>query len=219
MASATYKIAPIPNPAAAGKASTIYDLWPICYDADHLPSNPDPDTGYDAVAARYGAKPGLRLSAFIDEFGANGLKFSMCQPDWSAAMENLGSTERMKLQNFCLDARLLDTDPSTAEIEPDCLVDYFRPKVENITTPPTSACVGAGESAEWTRTRIPRCDAADANIPCWKLIPDNVRCPVGQLVDILDGLPYRPGGTRVSFQCRVCPNPDAGSSKQPGCGY
>jgi hypothetical protein len=221
LSTATYKVAPIPNPHPAhDQPSTIHDLWPICYDPDHPPSSPDPETGYDPVAAAYGAKPGLRLSAFVDEFREQGLKFSVCQPDWSDAMTMVGETLRKSLQNICLDARLVDADPSTSDIEPDCLVDLFLPKVEEVSTPSTSACVlSTSESSEWTRTRIPRCDTADAGAPCWKVTIDNTRCPVsGQLVNIINySAPYIAAGTRLSFQCRVCPDLDAGISSQPGC--
>jgi hypothetical protein len=220
-ATATYKIDAIPNPhRGAGQPSTVYDLWPTCYDAEHPPSHPDPETGYDAVAAAYGAKPGLRLSAFVDEFGYQGLKFSTCQPDWSDALKRMGRASDGVLRSICLDAKLVDSDPSTADIEPDCLVDIFLPKVEDVSTPSTSACATAtGDSTEWTRTRIPYCGTADGGAPCWKVVVDTMRCPLnGQMVNILNySVPYIPAGTSVTFQCRVCPDLDAGVSHQPGC--
>ena len=219
LSTATYKIAPVPNPhSVRGQPSTIHDLWPICYDLDHPPSNPDPETGYDPVAAAYGAKPGLRLSAFVDEFHEQGLKFSMCQPDWSDAMQMFGGTSDLILRSICLDAKVVDADPSTTDRKPDCIFDLFLPKVEEVSTPSTSACM-TGDSSEWTRTRIPRCDNVDAGAPCWKVTIDTMRCPArGQLVSIINySAPYIPAGTRLSIQCRVCPDPDAGISSQPGC--
>jgi hypothetical protein len=214
---AAYKIAPVPNPKASDGPPTVYDLWPICYDPDHPASNPDPATGYDPVAASYGAKPGLRLSAFVDEFGSNGLKFSICAADWRAAI-NLGSSDKT-LRNICLDAKLVDSDPGTPTIEPDCIVDYFRPKVEDVSTPSTSACASlSGESAQWARTRVPRCDTVNAGTFCWQVITDWTKCPEsGQVAQMVNPpSPYQPAGTRTTFQCRVYPNPDAGVSNQPG---
>jgi hypothetical protein len=72
MASAQYKIAPVPNPNTADtQHPTVYDYWPVCYDPNHLPSpaTTDPATGFDATAAAWGATGGLRESAFVDEFG------------------------------------------------------------------------------------------------------------------------------------------------------
>ena len=212
---AEYKIAPVPDLGAApGSPATVYDLWPVCYDVDHPPSNPDPATGYDAVAAAYGAKPSPRLRAFIDEFGVNGLRFSACERDWIGAMEPLGETLAKKLRSACIDDKLVDTEPATSGLDADCLVDYFLPKVENPTTPSSSACVaGSGESAEWTRTSIPHCDPVAPVAPCWQIMQDPMRCPRnGQLLDIRS-VPrnYTPGGTRWRVQCRLCPKADAGA--------
>ena len=210
-----YKIAPVPNLGAApGNPATAYDLWPACYDIDHPPSNPDPATGYDVAAAAYGAKPSPRLSAFIDEFGANGLKYSACEKDWTRAMMLGHQISDGALRNHCIDDQLVDADPATVEIDADCIADYFRPKVENPTTPSWSACVaGSGESGEWTRTSIPRCDPAAPVAPCWQIRQDHVKCPLnGQVLDVRT-VPrnYTPGGTHLQIQCRVYPKTDAGT--------
>jgi hypothetical protein len=94
MPSAEYKIAPIPNPNTADtQHPTVYDYWPVCYDPDHRPSEATTDlaTGFDSAAAGWGATGGLRLSAFVDEFGVNGSKFSICQADFSAALQSIGT--------------------------------------------------------------------------------------------------------------------------------
>jgi hypothetical protein len=71
MAMATYKIAPVPNPNSADAAHpTVFDSWPVCYDPQHKPA--DPNT-FDPAAAGIGATAGLRNAAFVDEFGDNGL--------------------------------------------------------------------------------------------------------------------------------------------------
>jgi hypothetical protein len=123
-----------------------------------------------------------------------------------------------RLTYICLEARIVDANPSTADLELDCIVDLFLPKIDDVSTPSTSACL-TGDSSEWTRTRIPRCDTVAASAPCWKVTIDTTRCSVrGQLVDIINySALYTPAGTRLSFQCRVCPDPDAGISSQPGC--
>jgi hypothetical protein len=224
-----YKIAPIPNPAytpGSQAPPTLYDLWPICYDADHPPVNPDPATGYDATAAGYGAKPGLRLSAFIDEFGANGLKYSMCQPDWSRALMISGDGVK-RLHNICIDQQLADADPSTPALDPDCIVEHLFPKVENAAPPSCTVCTGwplclqiPGSDSEWTKTILPRCDDTAPVLPCWELKTDMAKCPVtGQLVDLhMTPEPYTPAGTRLRLQCRLCPDANAGAPATPGCG-
>jgi hypothetical protein len=87
-----YKIAPVPNPNSADTAHpTVFDYWPICYDPDHQPTSPDSKTGFDTIAAGWGAIGGVRMSAFIDEFGANGMKFSICEKDFGAVMTKIGN--------------------------------------------------------------------------------------------------------------------------------
>ena len=99
MADATYKIAPIPNPNTADtQHPTIFDYWPICYDPDHMPRYYDPDTGFDADAAAWGATGGLRNAAFVDEFGENGLKFSICERDFSTPMSVIGDAIKKRLR-------------------------------------------------------------------------------------------------------------------------
>ena len=227
-ATVEYKIAPMPNPGyvpGSTTPATIYDVWPVCYDADHPPQNPDPATGFDPAAALYGAKPGLRLSAFVDEFGWNGSKLSMCEPDWTPAMAVFESTLGHKIAFPCVDQRLVDADPSTPEIDPDCIVEYIVPTVEKASTPPScaycpsQACGSDGGSSEWSRTVFPRCDPNAPEPPCWQLVNDSRKCPLnGQLLDMHRvPVPYTPGGARFRIQCRVCPATDAGPSTIAGC--
>jgi hypothetical protein len=112
MATAQYKIAPISNPNLADtQHPTFYDYWPVCYDPNHIPSaaTTDAATGFDATAAGWGATGGLRESAFIDEFGANGMKFSICQTDFSASMTAFGNAIVKKLPSGGSDGGLSDT--------------------------------------------------------------------------------------------------------------
>jgi hypothetical protein len=230
MASATYKIAPIPNPAHAQDAqapSTVYDLWPVCYDPDHPPAQPDPATGYDATAASFGAKPGLRLSAFIDEFGRNGLKFSMCQPDWGNAFKVLGETPYL-MHNICIDQKFVDVDPSIATLDPNCIVDYLFPTrdglvppacLDSLATPPCFAL--PGDDRDLTKTSVPRCDDNASTLPCWKIVDDTTKCPDSiHLLNILrTPEPYTPAGAQFRVQCRFCPTVKPGVQAGPGCDY
>jgi hypothetical protein len=231
MASATYKIAPIPNPAFAQDAQappTVYDLWPICYDPEHPPAQPDPATGYDDAAAGFGAKPGLRLSAFIDEFGRNGLKYSMCQPDWSKAFSLMGETSGVKRGNICIDQKFVDADPSTASLDPDCIVDYLFPTHDGLVLPACMDSLGAppcfalpGDDRDFTKTSFPRCDDNVPAIPCWNIVDDTTKCPDSiHLLNILQTpVPYTPVGARVRVQCRFCPTVNPGVQAGPGCNY
>jgi hypothetical protein len=182
---AIYKIAPIPNPNTADTAHPwVYDSWPICYDPDHPASNPDPDTGLDTEAAAWGATGGLRLSAFIDEFGDNGVKFSICQPDFSAAMSKIGSSLSKKLQNLCVPSRGGRYDTCTAHLLiPD---DNW-----NLVEDPTV---------------VPRCDGMFASDRCYALSTSPSTCPGDSyLVEVRqagNAQASLPPGTTLAFVCK-----------------
>ena len=186
MATASYRIAPIPNPNSADTAHpTVYDTWPVCYDPNHLPNNPDPVTGFDATAASWGATGGLRMSAFVDQFGDNGLKFSICQPDFSAAMSKIGSALSKKMQNLCL--------PAIYAQLTTCTANYLIPDASgNLVRQPMP---------------VPKCNAQQSNAPCYSLATNPTTCPgAAYLVQLSQGidagvsaLPY---GTVLEFRCQ-----------------
>jgi len=219
MATAQYKIAPVPNPNIADTLHpTVYDYWPVCYDPDHMPTNPDTTTGFDSTAAGWSATGGLRESAFVDEFGANGRKFSICERDFSASMSAIGTGMAQKLQNFCVDYKLLDSDLDTPGLQPDCLV-VFRTPQQDPSDPTKVVYVD-------NPIHLPACPAGSTSgnvaTDCWLLANDTSRCPIsGQMVNVLRtaaeiaAAPQLAPGTKLRMQCHVCP---AGST-DPGCSY
>ena len=223
MASAMYEIAPIPNPDITDTAHpTVFDYWPVCYDPNHLPSpaTTDPVTGFDATAAAWGATGGLRESAFIDQFGADGLKFSICQPDFSPTMESIGRALANKMETLCIDGRLLDVDPLSPGVQADCRAVWWLPVVD----PMNPSRVVHQESP----TSMPQCapEAANGAVPtdCWQLTYDPIQCPAsGQRISVLrtpDEVRDKPQldpGTTLKMECRSCPFLPAGVAAQPGC--
>jgi hypothetical protein len=112
-----YKIDLIPNPFTADTAHPqIYDTWPICYDPQHYSATDQ--TTYNLDDAGFGAVGGLREAAFIDQFGENGSKFSICQSDFSNSLGGIGSALAYRMPNLCLDAKLVDTDPTPLGCSP-----------------------------------------------------------------------------------------------------
>jgi hypothetical protein len=214
MDTAPFIIDETPNPFAAPGTSSptqTFDYWPVCFDAAHVP----PAGTYTADAAGWGATGGLRNSAFVDQF-SNGLKYSICESDFSAAMADIGMTILTKLQNLCIDYKLVDTDLTTAGIQADCHVTDQVPDGNSL---------GYIESPD----SIPRCDQANGQLPCWQVTQDATKCSVGstipasvagQLVDVQrpKGFVVAPG-TIVKMQCRVCPETTAGVPVQDGCNY
>jgi hypothetical protein len=207
---ARYKIDLIPNPNTQDISHPqIYDYWPICYDPSHVPANPNV---YDTTAASWGATGGLRMSAFIDQFGTNGLKSSICEADFTGAMQKIGQAMAGKMQNLCVPYKLLDTDLPTPGLQPSCTVNYMIPTVDPNNT------VILVESAP-----LPQCPAGALNgtvaQDCWQLTSDSNRCLInGQLVNTLRtaneiaSVPLTPG-TTIHMQCQVCDDADT----RPGC--
>lgn len=221
VAQARYKIAPVPNPNPADTAQpTILDLWPVCHDPNHLPSpaTTDPATGFDATAAAWGATPGLREAAFVDEFGANGLRFSICQPDFLAAMNDIGKAISRLTQNPCFDHKLVDLDAVTPGIQPDCLATLILPVASAGSTVYMESSLG-----------IPMCTpgATSATVihDCWRLDVDPVLCPAsGQRISLLrpsaevTASPLDPA-VQLKLQCMTCPTITTGPGMAAGCAY
>jgi hypothetical protein len=184
MGSATYKIAELPNPNTADTTHPyVYDYWPVCYDPNHLPFNPDPTTGFDADAAGWGATGGLRISAFIDEFGENGMKLSICQPDYAAAMFKIGAALSRKMENLCVPARIGQDSTCTATY-------LFPDAAGNLVRDPTA---------------MPICNGSQSNLPCYSLSANATLCPGSQylvrVVPVGDPGPP-PAGTMLEFDCQ-----------------
>jgi hypothetical protein len=157
-----YKIDLVPNPNTADTAHPqVFDYWPVCYDPDHMPTS----SGFDQDAWGYGAMGGLRLAAFVDAFGSNGLKYSICERDFSNAMHGIGGAlaSRM-LQNSCV--------PSNLEVGKTCTANLLRPVVDSTTTVPTVTYVTDVNPT-------PKCEEGAATVAqeCFALVSDQVSCP------------------------------------------
>jgi hypothetical protein len=225
LASAEYKIAPVPNPNTADlQHPTVFDAWPICYDPDHLPSpaTTDPATGFDRAAAEWGATAGLRNAAFVDEFRENGLKYSICERDYANVLRGIGYAMPKMFQNLCLDFKLVDSDRGVASVQPICHVDWRFPAPDP--NDPTRIVYQESPAS------LPLCPAGATNgnveADCWQLLTDRVRCPTtGRWIRILrtaEGIadqPSLPRGTRVVAQCLACPPSAPGTPVVAGCDY
>ncbi len=215
MANAKYKIDLVPGPGpedADNQQGQVWDYWPVCYDPDHEPADP---ATFDADAWGWGAQGGLRISAFIDEFGENGLKSSICERDFTSAMNVLGWLAR-KPDTPCIDVNPIDVDPVTPGLQPDCRVVYRVPQVDS-----TTGAVTYTESPQ----SLPICPAGATpdtiTTDCWQLVIDNSKCPInGRIMNVLrtaaeiaDG-PLA-AGTKIAMECWTCTD----STSRPGCDY
>ncbi|HEY0713066.1 MAG TPA: vWA domain-containing protein, partial [Polyangia bacterium] len=139
------------------------------------------------------ATPALRVKKFVESFPNNNT-FSICQNDFSEAMRRIGEKIRITLGAPCVDARLVDVNETTAEMDPDCSVTEEKPRS------------GGG----FDLAQIGRCDAAGtpASGPCWRLVGD-MACTTSRYKVEVDrrGSPDLPEGSRQTIRCLTYPQP------------
>jgi hypothetical protein len=191
--------------------NTYWDYMPICT----IPTQKAADGN---IYKAYGA---LRLKKFIDAFGDHGQTFSICSSDFTAAMTQIGDAIVKVLKPGCVLYPLIDTDPVTADIQPECQV------VDKIScdTPGTGDCLISG----YQEKSLPECmnggvplDPASPNLnsipdsarPCWYLNYDKTQagCPTapnGQRILALRKTgTVAPAGTLLAMKCLTCARTD-----------
>jgi hypothetical protein len=124
--------------------AAMWDYMPLCWDPTQ--------TATDGNI--YKAHGGLRLKQFIDAFGANGQTLSICNANFTNALNQIeqliANATAVALQPGCVSARLVDTDQSTPDItEPECQVQERTP----CDTPGAGNCLASG----FTQARLPEC--------------------------------------------------------------
>lgn len=162
---AKYRIGTDPNPTAGSEGK--WDYLPICQSA--------------ALGKSYA---GLRMKAFVDAFGDNGMVSSLCTDDLSPALKQLGAKLRAKLSGGCMNVNLIDSRTDDG-LQPDCRVVALFPS-----------------GKVYSESLVPSCDQVSDG-PCWRLLSDPA-CPRGLRMEIHGGA----AGTQLhKVTCRTCPLP------------
>jgi hypothetical protein len=208
--------------SSIGDQAKLWDYMPICWRTDPASKSADGNT--------YKAYGGLRLKKFLDAFQKtdpqNGSPvpniFSICNNDFTDAMTQIGTAIAQALRPGCVNYKLIDTDPNTKEVQPDCqVVDRTLCDVG------TPGCLGAG----YTENHLPECkdgsgnplyppspdlnSVPDSARPCWYLVYNTdpktgcPNAPNGQTIAALrpNGV-KAPAGTSLVSQCLTCSRPD-----------
>lgn len=175
MATATYRIDLVPSTRADG--APVFDYWPVCYTPGNLPKDP---AVFDATAWGGGAQGGLRLDEFLDEFGNNGLKFSVCERDYRDAMTTIGTAIAKRMKNGCLSAD----------------VDHFAKCTAQVHVPD-----GVGGYVPFPAF-MPSCDDEPTAEPCYRLVPDATACAAHEYLVQVTPASYVTTGTILQFDCR-----------------
>jgi hypothetical protein len=133
------------------------------------------------------AAPATRLKAFLDAFPNRSVQQTICADDLSGGLTQIAELLARVVGTPCLEGQLVDTDPATDGIQPDCRVSDFQYK----------------GFANETETSMKSCDAAGSERPCYNLIDGGAQCaanPTGLAIEIVrDGAP--PPETTVGVRC------------------
>ena len=177
-ATAQYKVGPVMKTTPP---RTELDNVPICMSANGT------------------ATAGVRLKHFVDAFGDNGSIYSICQDDYRDAITDIGNTLAKRLNSTCINAPLIDTDPKTPGLQPECQVVDRTPK-----------------GMEYSDVPLPPCTSGKT--PCWALEPDmnNEKCGSGYHVVRTSGASPPPVGTLLGVRCLTCTSA-ANGKKDPRC--
>ena len=199
---------------APSPQDTLWDYLPIC-------EGPPDASAEGKVYKAYG---GLRLKQFIDAYkkGYDENASSICNSDFTAAMVQIGYGSIGVRHPACIDSPLVDTDPSTPEIDPECQV------IEQIQCemPGQANCLPSG----YQEQSFPQCrdslgshldpanpqmeSVPDDNRPCWYLGYDTTTmgCPAspnGARVFVLRKPGHiAPPGSLLRIACLTCPDSD-----------
>jgi hypothetical protein len=142
------------------------------------------------------ADPSVRIKTWVDGFGRNGLFMPICAPSFAPSLQLIAAEIGKVLGPKCVEGQLLDNDPNTPDVQPDCQVSDRGFTAEG----------NAVESA------VPSCDASGGARPCWNLVDDADNCPGAKVLQVTrDGA--APPDTNTAIACAVCvPN-----SPDPRC--
>jgi len=140
-----------------------------------------------------GDVPGPRLTAFVEQFGANGLQLGLCGGHLAAAVDRVVIYFGETAQPPCI-SNILDTDAATPGLQADCTF------VEHSLT----------HDGTIVDTSLPSCEHGLP--PCWRLLSGAGGC-AGYVIDIArpaDWCYEAPSNTSV--ECLACADP-----RDPAC--
>jgi hypothetical protein len=153
---------------------------------------PWPDIVHSCTAADSSfADPGIRMRQFVQEFGGNGLVYSICEPNFGPALNTIAMKLSQLIGPKCIVGRLWDKDIATAGVQPDCTVIDHVP-----------AASGTGT----VDTPVLSCDENPGVTPCWRLVaPGAMMCPAdSNVVNIDRGTTPAADNLRNSVACAIC---------------
>ena len=157
------------------------------------------------------AVPPVRIREFAEAFSVAGRQnlFSVCDTDYSPALEAIAEQIRDQIRPACMPECVADIDPTTERLDPSCVLQQQAPTETGNVTTTIEACNADGS--------LP--DGADV---CFQARTDKTMATPGTIDDMdpvcimegwnleffivrRDGVPA-PGGTQVSATCQLSQN-------------
>ena len=139
------------------------------------------------------ADPGVRMQQFVQQFGGNGLTYSICQDNFGPALNTIAMKLSQLIGPKCIVGTVWDKDPATAGTQADCAVIDHVPNAS-----------GSGPTVD---TTVQACADNGNSPPCWRLrAPAAMEaCPANsQVVEINRGTVTPPDNLRNSVSCSIC---------------
>ncbi len=141
------------------------------------------------------ADPAVRLSQWVQAFGNHGIIRDICDDTLNKALVDIANLIKINIGPQCVTGQLMDRDPSTPEVEPECQVmDIYTDAQQHEHQTALQAC------------------AVNATPPCWTLI-DDAKCPGAKKLDVTRAGGSVPDDLHTSISCSLC---IAGVAR-PGC--
>jgi hypothetical protein len=141
------------------------------------------------------ADPAVRLSQWVDAFGKYGIIEDICADTLNQALFDIASLIKTTIGPQCISGTLMDRDPLTPELEPECQVmDIYTDAQKHEHQTALQAC------------------AVDAKPPCWTLVNDG-KCPGAKMLDVTRDGAALPDDLHTSISCSLC----IPGVARPGC--
>lgn len=168
------------------------------------------------------AVPPVRIKALVDRFSEGNL-FSICEDDYSPALEEIANRIRDQIQPACYTKCVKDTDASTVVVDPECTVEETRPGQDDTERIEECATDAAGAYIIDGSTGDPAMPADNINV-CYALLTDDAMATPSpdddmspecsdQNFNLEFQISRRPGfpaagGTSISATCSLADFPD-----------
>lgn len=138
-----------------------------------------------------GGTPALRIKTFLESFENHRLE-TVCQDNFGGAMAAIADLVRAVVGDpSCFSAPLVDVDPKTPDVQPDCVVSDR----------PADAMDASQDVA------IPACTPGGPR-PCWSVAASPTCAASGHRIDVDRNGATQPDGTVLAVRCATCTNPN-----------